>query len=109
MSDLVNLQVIEGGKHRPFEVSGINGDEEAEGPENWTELVIVHRKIIPAIVGGELVESQNVVTPPFAVADREIGEAFCRALNDFNQWNEEFDWASWDGEGPFPTPPGRAA
>lgn len=96
------MRVIEGGKNRPYIVSAISSDEDHPNPDHETELVIVHRKEHPAMVNGEVSAIRNIVAGPVALADREIAEAFCKALNDFHEHWEEFDWDAHDMDLPAP-------
>lgn len=98
----MSLHVIEGGKNRPYAVAEINSDDDHPDPGHFTELVIVHRKTTPTMTASGMVPTQAIVTPPFAIGDRQIADAFCKALNDFHQHWEEFDWDAHDMEQPAP-------
>lgn len=98
----MTLQIIEGGKSRPYLVTGINSDEEHPDPDHETELVIVHRQEHPTTVNGQMTATRTIVSGPVALADRALAEAFCKAMNDFHQHWEEFDWDAQDMDQPAP-------
>lgn len=106
---MVDLTVIEGDKNRPYAVAEISSEEEDGVQGHVTELVIVHRKIEQVMTSSGPVPTQSVVTPAFSIADRAVGEAFCKAINDFSQFWEEFDWDAHDMDQDPPVFMGRDA